>query len=110
MYYTRPDGTITIARYLRNASNANIADPASAAILLEIPHPRDPNYGGRMQFGPDGFLYISTGDGGIANPGNLPDPDRNSQNRGVLLGKMLRIAVERRRGLHHPQRPTPTSA
>jgi glucose/arabinose dehydrogenase len=92
VYYNTADGRITIARYLRDAANPNIADPASGAILLEIAHPGDPNYGGRLQFGIDGNLYIATGDGGIG-AGNAPDPQRNAQNQGVLLGKILRIAV-----------------
>jgi len=61
--------------------------------LLTIPHPPDPahplesnHFGGQLQFGPDGDLYISTGDGGGTN-----DPFQNAQNLGSRLGKILRI-------------------
>ena len=56
---------------------------------LTIPHPNFTNhYGGWIDFGPDGYLYISTGDGGGSG-----DPDDNAQDRNSLLGKILRIEI-----------------
>jgi glucose/arabinose dehydrogenase len=89
VYYTDVNGDVTIARYHRSASDANLADPAGI-VLLTIPHPTNSNHnGGQLQFGPDGYLYIGTGDGGSSN-----DPPCNAQNDGVLLGKLLRIDVD----------------
>jgi len=91
VFYTRSaDGALTIARYLRHAANPDIADAASGAVLLTIPHPGHTNHnGGRIAFGPDGYLYIGTGDGGGGG-----DPDANGLDRSVRLGKILRIAVD----------------
>ncbi len=58
-------------------------------MILTFDQPAGNHNGGQIQFGPDGYLYIGTGDGGQAN-----DPWDNAENRGVLLGKMLRIAVQ----------------
>ncbi len=88
VYYTDKAGNIAIARYQVSASNANIADPA-ATVLLTIPHPNFSNHnGGLLAFGPDGMLYLGTGDGG-----GTGDPAGNAQNLGSLLGKLLRIDV-----------------
>ncbi len=88
VYYTAADGAITVARYRVSASDANVAD-ASGTVLLSIPHPGQSNHnGGQLAFGPDGMLYLATGDGGGAN-----DPAGNAQNTASLLGKMLRIDV-----------------
>jgi glucose/arabinose dehydrogenase len=58
-------------------------------VILRIPHPDfDNNNGGFIAFGPDGFLYVGTGDGGGTN-----DPNNNAQNASILLGKLLRIDV-----------------
>jgi hypothetical protein len=90
VYYTNVSGDIEIARYQRMAANANQADPSTRAVLLTIPHPINANHnGGQLQFGPDGYLYQGTGDGGSAN-----DPPCNAQNDAVALGKMLRIDVD----------------
>src|SRR5690606_17788635 len=66
------------------------ADPASRTVILSIRQPRSNHNGGMIAFGPDGYLYIGTGDGGGAG-----DPERNAQNGATLLGKMLRIDVDR---------------
>ena len=58
-------------------------------MILAVPHPGASNHnGGWIGFGPDGFLYVASGDGGGAG-----DPARNAQNSNVLLGKMLRLDV-----------------
>ncbi|HVF62733.1 MAG TPA: PQQ-dependent sugar dehydrogenase [Casimicrobiaceae bacterium] len=90
VYYTRrSDGGIVIAEYRRSA-NANAADPAES-VLLVIPHPGATNHnGGMLAFGPDGYLYAGVGDGGSAN-----DPPNNAQNVQSLLGKILRIDIDR---------------
>ena len=90
VYYTRAgDGAIVVAEHRRSIV-ADVADPVGRA-LLTIPHPGASNHnGGMLAFGPDGYLYIGTGDGGAAN-----DPPNNAQNRDVLLGKILRIDVDR---------------
>jgi glucose/arabinose dehydrogenase len=91
VYYTRSgDGALTIARYQRDAANPDIADPASGVVLLTIPHPTFDNHnGGHLAFGPDGFLYIGTGDGGSGG-----DPFGNGQRKSVLLAKLLRINID----------------
>jgi hypothetical protein len=70
-----------------SASDPNVADQASQRKIIEIPHPVNTNHvGGQVAFGPDGYLYLATGDGGSGD-----DPPNNAQNTKVLLGKLLRI-------------------
>jgi glucose/arabinose dehydrogenase len=88
IYYTAVNGDNTVARY-KVSSNANVADPSSATILLKVPDPYVNHNGGQVAFGPDGFLYIGMGDGGSGG-----DPQFRAQNLGVLLGKILRIDVD----------------
>ncbi|HWL36947.1 MAG TPA: PQQ-dependent sugar dehydrogenase [Frankiaceae bacterium] len=84
VYYANLDGDIEIDEFTRNGA---VADPASRRTVLVIPHRDFSNhYGAQLQFGPDGYLYIGTGDGGGGG-----DPLGNGQNLGALLGKMLRI-------------------
>ena len=87
VHYTDATGTIIIARFLASATNPNVADPASQAILVSIPHPTFANHnGGMVAFGPDGCLYAGIGDGGSAG-----DPSNNAQHLTNRLGKLLRI-------------------
>jgi glucose/arabinose dehydrogenase len=89
--YTRAgDGATVIARFTRNASDPKRADVSSQKILLTINQPYANHNGGALRFGPDGFLYIGMGDGGSGN-----DPQNYSQNMQSLLGKMLRIDVDK---------------
>ncbi|WP_114790230.1 PQQ-dependent sugar dehydrogenase [Niabella yanshanensis] len=89
VYYTRPDFSLEVARYTVNSGNGNGANPASKQIVINIPHPGEDNHnGGKILFGPDGYLYLATGDGGGGG-----DPSNNAQNGNSLLGKMLRINV-----------------
>jgi Glucose / Sorbosone dehydrogenase len=71
----------------RRSSDPNRADPGSARVVLSIPHPNQANHnGGQLQFGPDGMLYVGTGDGGGSH-----DSEGNAQRLDRLLGKILRI-------------------
>jgi glucose/arabinose dehydrogenase len=86
--YTMPDNDIRVAQYRRSATNADVADAASARIVLTIDHHKFTNHnGGQLQFGPEGDLYVAVGDGGSEG-----DPENNGQNTDSLLGKLLRIA------------------
>jgi glucose/arabinose dehydrogenase len=85
VYYVTSGGDLAIEEYRRVSATA--ADPGSARRLLTVNHPGAGNHnGGQLQFGPDGFLYAGTGDGGSAG-----DPGDDAQNPNSLLGKMLRI-------------------
>ena len=86
--YTDTGGDSVIARY-SVSGDPNLADPASASILLTIDQPFSNHNGGQLHFGPDGYLYIGIGDGGSGG-----DPQNNGQNLGTLLGKILRIDVD----------------
>ncbi|HEX9930336.1 MAG TPA: PQQ-dependent sugar dehydrogenase [Pyrinomonadaceae bacterium] len=97
VYYTRqPDNAIQVDEYRVSATNPNVSDGLFRPIIT-IPHPNNSNHnGGTIAFGPDGYLYFATGDGGSQN-----DPPNNAQNIEVLLGKMLRIDIN----TAHPRLP-----
>jgi glucose/arabinose dehydrogenase len=85
-YFTNNAGDNEIDEFRANADGTRVV-PGSQRQVLLIPHPTNSNHnGGQLQFGPDGFLYIGTGDGGGA--GDRPD---NAQSADSLLGKLLRI-------------------
>ena len=89
VYYTSLTGDNRLSRFSLGA-NADQADPNSEEILIVFPHSTYTNHnGGQLAFGPDGYLYIGTGDGGGGG-----DPLGNAQNHGTLLGKILRIDVD----------------
>ncbi len=87
--YTKGNGDTRISRFSVSATDPNIADASSELVILEIPQPFWNHNAGDLEFGPDGYLYIGTGDGG-----NGGDPGNRSQDPQNLLGKMLRIDVD----------------
>jgi glucose/arabinose dehydrogenase len=85
--YTDSTGALVVGEYRRSSSSANRASTTERRII-RIPHSSYSNHnGGQLAFGPDGYLYIGTGDGGGGG-----DPLENGQRRSTLLGKILRIA------------------
>jgi glucose/arabinose dehydrogenase len=87
--YTGPDGHTVVARYRVSAADPNLADPASAREVLRVEQPFTNHNGGQLEFGPDGYLYVSLGDGGSGG-----DPQNNGQNLGTLLGAILRLDID----------------
>jgi hypothetical protein len=84
VFYTGFEGEIHVAEMRASGGSAPLATLRN---LLTIPHPvQDNHYGGQLQFGPEGLLYVSTGDGGGSD-----DELENAQDLGSLLGKILRI-------------------
>lgn len=87
--YTRnTDHASVVRRYLRHPTNQFQVDPATGVDILVQSQPFSNHNGGLIRFGPDGYLYVTLGDGGSSG-----DPLNNGQTPGVLLGKMLRIDV-----------------
>ncbi len=99
--YTRTDGSLQVSSFTTATATADTAG-TTATPIIDIPHPVNQNHnGGMLNFGPDGDLYIGTGDGGGGD-----DPGAgcgNAQNTSVLLGKLLRIDV-------HSSSPLPGKA
>ncbi|MCP9761718.1 PQQ-dependent sugar dehydrogenase [Lacihabitans soyangensis] len=86
-YINQSQNTV-VARYQISATDSSLANPLSEVVLFTITQPFSNHNGGDLHFGPDGYLYISSGDGGSGG-----DPQNNSQNLTNLLGKILRIDV-----------------
>jgi hypothetical protein len=87
LYYTGKEklGEIHVAEMVANGNSAPLSSLRD--VIPPIPHPEEPNhYGGQLQFGPEGALFISTGDGGGSN-----DEHHNAQNPSSELGKILRL-------------------
>ena len=85
--YTDRNGDSVIARF-SVTGDPNLADPGSEFKILGLDQPAPNHNGGHLVFGPDGRLWIGTGDGGAAN-----DRYGNGQNADTLLAKMLRLDV-----------------
>ncbi len=83
-----PDVT-RISRFSVSAEDPNLADPSGEVVVIQFDQDFSNHNGGDLQFGPDGHLYVATGDGGSAR-----DPDNRAQDLGSLLGKLLRIDVD----------------
>lgn len=86
--YSNPDGDTHVSEFSVSESDPDLANPDSERILLTIDQPYSNHNGGEIRFGPDGYLYIATGDGGSAG-----DPENRAQDMTTLLGKILRIDV-----------------
>ncbi len=86
--YTDHVGDTVISRLTASPPTADVVGAASEEVLLTIAQPYSNHNGGQLAFGPDGMLWIGTGDGGSAG-----DPQGYSQNPGTLLGKLLRLDV-----------------
>jgi len=94
--YINRDGNTVIARY-HSAPDSDKADPDSQKTILTIMQPAPIHNGGQLQFGPDGYLYIGTGDGGSFSQdgdGSGFDLRNRGQRLNTLLGKILRIDVD----------------
>lgn len=88
--------TSFITRFQVSASNPDTVLISSRQDLLTVDQPYQNHNGGCLGFGNDGYLYASFGDGGSGG-----DPQKNGQNRTVLLGKILRIDVDHESGGNH---------
>jgi hypothetical protein len=90
VYYTDNNGDLQLDEYRRVAGAPERSDPSTRRPLLTIRHEAADNHnGGQLLFGPDGYLYLSTGDGGVQG-----DPEGDARNLGSLLGKILRFDVD----------------
>lgn len=89
VFLTARDGALELRRLRANAARTAVSAGAGE-LLLQIEHPGTNHNGGWIAFGPDGYLYMSTGDGGGAN-----DRDGNGQDPNTLLATILRLDVTR---------------
>lgn len=87
--YTPTADVALVSRFKVSDTSGDTADLSSETILLRIPQPDTNHNGGQLAFGPDGYLYIASGDGGGGG-----DPQGNAQNLENLLGKILRIDID----------------
>lgn len=94
-YSAKPDvglnAPLVLARYKVDPAGDGPVDTATGEVLLSIPHPREFHYGGDLQFGPDGYLYMASGDGELVTG---PQGDPNALRGWNLLGKILRLDVD----------------
>src|SRR4051794_20539942 len=96
--YTRvSDGALQVSRFHASSAKATSVSASTEVKLFTVPHPQESNHnGGQLMFGHDGFLYISTGDGGGGG-----DPFGNAERLTSLSGKLLRVDAEHFCGKAH---------
>ena len=87
--YTNVDGDTVVASYRVDAADANRLDPASAVTILTVDQPFSNHNGGDVVFGPDGYLYVTLGDGGAGG-----DPKEAGEHIDTLLAKILRLDID----------------
>jgi quinoprotein glucose dehydrogenase len=90
VFYTDPEHCQNVARYEISVDDPNRADPQSGKVILTTPQGTGNHNGGTLLFGPDGYLYVAIGDGGP-----IGDPHGRGQDLSTVLGKVLRIDVDR---------------
>lgn len=88
--FTDSRGNTIIARFTASATNPDVVDASSERLLLTITQPFPTHNGGQLAFGPEGYLYVGMGDGG-----GVADPFESAQSDTSLLGKMLRLDIDR---------------
>lgn len=88
--YTDLNGDLVIVEHRAGADGATF-ESEPVAEILRVPQPGTTHHGGRLLFGPEGYLWIGLGDGGL---GAIPDPHGHAQNPATLLGSLLRIDVD----------------
>lgn len=88
-YTTTGSPRTRISRFTRSTANPEVADPSSELVLLEVNQPFDNHNAGQIAFGPDGYLYVTLGDGGSGG-----DPQNHGQDLTTLLGSILRLDVD----------------
>ena len=88
--FTDSRGNTIIARFAASATNPDVVDASTERLLLTITQPFPTHNGGQLAFGPDGYLYVGMGDGG-----GVADPFESAQSDTTLLGKMLRLDIDR---------------
>ncbi|MCA9863151.1 MAG: PQQ-dependent sugar dehydrogenase, partial [Thermomicrobiales bacterium] len=86
-YHT--NGDTFVMEFVVSDDNPNVANRAGGRLLLAVDQPYVNHNGGTIHFGPDGYLYVGMGDGGLGG-----DPYDTAQDRASLLGKLLRIDVD----------------
>jgi len=104
VYYSAPlrpgslaalNHTARVSEFHVDAADPNRTDPESERVVLEVDQPAFNHNGGKVAFGPDGYLYVGLGDGGNANDvGPFHPPLGNGQDVTTLLGAILRIDVD----------------
>ena len=101
---TSPDVIVLRVSEFTSADGGVTLNPGSEQILFEMAQPGGHNNGGNLMFGPDGYLYIGTGDGGN-DDGNSAQAG-NGQLTTNLLGKILRVDVSGSTGARHYRIPS----
>ena len=98
LYYTNPKGDTEICRYIAHGDDKRSCKASSRELLLTFKQDFRNHNGGWIGFGPDGYLYVGTGDGGAAN-----DPKKRAQDLDSYLGKLLRLDVSSEKGYKSPK-------
>ena len=93
-YFRKTDKAAVVVRYTCNTTTPLLADPATALLIMARPYPGFGHRSGHMAFGPDGYLYITTGDSDSGARGGLRDPGNMAQNPQSPFGKILRIDID----------------